>query len=246
MKGYSREESYALFEEAMHNLISANFILTAKPIGDLLKFVVYNEIIQSFVTECNKSINYDSSLRAAIRKENGRYYFTLPKSNRAIIALVINLLYDFDKGNQSLDSFISGFYPASDLKQSYNQFSDAVLIPFRDAFKQAFLFDNNLIESPEEKDSDKLYSKINPAAVDQIGSAVHLLRTDFLADNKLDEALREDYTLIADGLYESLEKGDARLAKAIWAALKYTIGCEKRYAKRYKELENILKMYAIL
>ncbi len=246
MRGYSREESYSLFEEAMSNLINTNFILTAKPIADILKFIVYNEIIQSFISECNKSINYDSSLRAAISKENGRYYFTLPKSNRAIIALVVNLLYDFDKGNQSLDSFISGFFPATDLKQSYNMFADAVLVPFRDAFKQAFLFDNSVIEPLEDKDNDKLYSKINPAAVEQIGSIIHFLRTDFLADNRLSEELREDYTLIADGLYESLEKGDARLAKPLWVALKNTIGREKRYLKRCKELESILKLYAVI
>ncbi len=245
MKGYSREESYALFEEAMHNLISANFILTAKPISDLLKFIVYNEIIQSFVSECNRSINYDSALRAAIRKENGKYQFSLPKSNRAVVALAVNLLYDFDKGNQSLDSFISGFYPASDLKQSYNLFCQSVLIPFRDAFKQAFLFDTNLTET-QDPENDKIFSKVNPAAVDQIGSIVNLLRTDFLADNRLSTTEREDFTLIADGLYESLEKGDTRLAAAIWAALRYTVGREKRYAKRCKEIDAVLKMYAIL
>lgn len=245
MKGYSREDSYALFEEAINNLISANFILTAKPIGDLLKFIVYNEIMQSFVSECNRSINYDSALRSAISKNNGKYTFTLPKSNRAQTALVINLLYDFDKGNQSLDSFISGFFPATDLKQSYNLFCDAVLIPFRDAFKQAFLFDTDLTES-QDPDNDKVYSKVNPAAVDQIASVVNLLRTDFLADNKLTSPEREKYTLIVDGLYEALEKGETRLATAIFAALGYIIGGEKRYSKRYKELENILKMYAII
>ncbi|NCA67164.1 MAG: hypothetical protein EOM87_03765 [Clostridia bacterium] len=245
MKGYSREESYALFEEAMHNLTTANFILTAKPISDLLKFIVYNEIMQSFVSECNRSINYDSALRSAIRKENGKYYFTLPKSNRAIVALTVNLMYDFDKGNQSLDAFISGFYPATDLKTSYTMFCDAVLIPFRDAFKQAFLFDNNLIEN-QDIENEKIYSKVNPAAVDQIGSLVHMLRTDFLADNKLNTAEREDYTLIADGLYEALEKGDTRLAAAVWAGMKYTIGSQKKYLKRFRELESVLKMYTII
>ncbi len=245
MRGYSKEEAYALFEEAVHNLINANYIMTAKPISELLKFVVYNELVQGFVRECNRSVNYDNLLKAAISKAEGKWVFALPQNNRAIITLVINLLYDFEKGNQSLDSFIANCYPATDLKASYNMFADEVLVPFRDAFRSAFLLQEDLSET-HDPENDKLYSKVNPAVIEQAAAAISVLRTDFLADNKLKAEERKDYTHLVDGLYEALEKGEARLASVIWTGISYILGTEKRYYKQYKDLENTLRTYAII
>ena len=136
----TKEDAYRLFDEAVTALTTTNFIITEKPITDLLRCLVYSDHLRLFIIDCKKGVDYEAELAAAVKEtEGGGYLFVLPKSNKKIIALVTGLLHDFDTGVRSLTSFIQNFWPNVDNNQRYRLFCDTVLLPYREAFRQSFI-----------------------------------------------------------------------------------------------------------
>ena len=142
VKIHTKEDAYRLFDEAVTALTTTNFIITEKPITDLLRCLVYSDYLRAFVIDCKKGVDYEAELAAAITETESGYAFHLPQSNKRIIALVTGLLHDFDTGARSLTSFIQNFYPTSDNNARYRLFCENVLLPYKKAFRQSFLCDN--------------------------------------------------------------------------------------------------------
>ncbi|MBQ9369971.1 MAG: hypothetical protein IJU10_02730 [Clostridia bacterium] len=239
----TKEDAFRLFDEAVKALINSNFIITQKPITDLLRCLVFSDKLQAFVSECLRGVDYEAELASAIAKTETGYAFILPKSNKRIIALVTGLLSDFDKGDRSLTTFIREFYPAPDNNQRYKLFCDNVLMPYHRAFRQSFLYD---IDNADTAYGDEGAKVIGEAALEQAAGILSALRTIFLGDNKLSEKKRADLIYLTDGLYYSLEKGDARIIKTVWTGMKLALAGIKKAEKKFSELTEFLALYALL
>ncbi|HAE88477.1 MAG TPA: hypothetical protein DCG79_01240, partial [Clostridiales bacterium] len=149
VKIHTKEDAYRLFDEAVTALTTTNFIITEKPITDLLRCLIYSDLLRAFVTDCKKGVDYESELAAAVQETESGYAFVLPKSNKRVIALVTGLLHDFDTGARSLTSFIQSFWPGVDNNTKYRLFCENVLLPYKKAFRQSFLSDIDDIEQVE-------------------------------------------------------------------------------------------------
>jgi len=239
----TKEDAFRLFDEAVKALTNSNFIITQKPITDLLRCLVFSDKLQTFVSECLRGVDYETELANAISKTETGYAFTLPRSNKRIIALVTGLLSDFDKGDRSLTTFIREFYPAPDNNQRYKLFCDNVLVPYHRAFRQSFLYD---IDNADASSGDESTGAISEPALEQAAGLLSALRTIFLGDNKLSEKKREDLIYLTDGLYYSLEKGDARIIKTVWTGLKLALTGYKKADRKFSDLTEFLALYALL
>ena len=239
----TKEDAFRLFDEAVKALINSNFIITQKPITDLLRCLVFSDKLQAFVSECLRGVDYEAELVSAVVKTETGYAFILPKSNKRIIALVTGLLSDFDKGDRSLTTFIREFYPAPDNNQRYKLFCDSVLMPYHRAFRQSFLYD---IDNADTSYGEEAAKVISEPALEQAAGILSALRTIFLGDNKLSEKKRADLIYLTDGLYYSLEKGDPRIIKTIWTGMKLSLTGVKKAEKKFSELTEFLALYALL
>ena len=239
----TKEDAFRLFDEAVKALINSNFIITQKPITDLLRCLVFSDKLQIFVTECLRGVDYEAELTNAVVKTESGYAFVLPKSNKRIIALVTGLLSDFDKGDRSLTTFIREFYPANDNNQRYKQFCDSVLVPYHRAFRQSFLYDIDNSDTAYGEDSATF---IGEPALEQAAGILASLRTVFLGDNKLSEEKRNDLIFLTDGMYYSLEKGDPRLIKTVWTGMKLALSGIKKAEKKFSDLTEFLALYTLL
>jgi len=239
----TKEDAFRLFDEAVKALCNSNFIITQKPITDLLRCLIFSDKLQAFVSECLRGVNYEAELTNAISKTEMGYVFTLPKSNKRIIALVTGLLSDFDKGDRSLTTFIREFYSAPDNNQRYKMFCDNVLMPYHRAFRQSFLYDIDNTDTMSGEDSVNIISE---PALEQAAGILSALRTVFLGDNKLSEKKREDLIYLTDGLYYSLEKGDRRIIKTVWTGLKLALTGYKKADRKFSDLTEFLALYALL
>ena len=137
----TKEDAFRLFDEAVKALIDSNFIITQKPITDLLRCLIFSDKLHAFVSDCVKGVNYEEEFEKAVSETEYGSSFTLPQSNKRIIALVTGLLSDFDNGKRSLTGFLREFYPSNDNNRKYKMFCESVLIPYHAAFRQSFLYD---------------------------------------------------------------------------------------------------------
>ena len=243
VKIHTKEDAFRLFDEAVTALINSNFIITQKPITDLLRCLIFSEQLRAFVTDCKKGVDYEAELTAAVGQNEAGYVFLLPKSNKRIIALVTGLLRDFDTGTRSLTSFMRDFCPADDNNARYKLFCENVLLPYKKAFRQSFLYD---IDTAEHGAEPERRAVIGETVLESAAPLFASLRTVFLGDNKLSQKKREDLIYLTDGLYYALEKGDVRMIKTVWTGLKFALAGYKKAERKFSDISEFLALYALI
>jgi len=243
VKIHTKEDAYRLFDEAVSAVIGSKFIVTQKPITDLLRCLMYNEQLRTFLTECKKGVDYEGELNGAVVQTETGFAFVLPKGNKRVIALVTGMLRDFATEQRSVTVFLNDFYPdASDNHERYRLFCENVLEPYRDAFRQSFLYD---IDDPA-RGSEEERVEIADAVIEGSAPLFAALRTVFLGDNKLSTKKRDDLIYLTDGLYYALEKGDARIVKTVWTALKLVLADYKKAERKFSDITEFLALYALI
>ena len=242
VKIHTKEDAYRLFDEAVTALTTTNFIITEKPITDLLRCLIYSDLLRAFVTDCKKGVDYESELAAAVRETESGYAFVLPKSNKRVIALVTGLLHDFDTGARSLTSFIQSFWPGVDNNTKYRLFCENILLPYKKSFRQSFLSD---IDDMEQAEADNTVT-ISDSVLESAAPLFAALRTVFVEDNKLSQKKREDLTALTDGLFYALEKGNAKIIKTVWIGLKLALDGNKKAERKFSDISEFLALYALI
>ena len=240
---HTKEDAFRLFDEAVTALIHSKFIVTQKPITDLLRCLVFNDQLHAFIADCKKGVDYEAEFNAAIQETEMGYTFVLPKGNKRIIALVTGMLRDFDMRTMSMTSFLHEFYPVSDNHESYKLFCENVLEPYRDAFRQSFLYD---VEGSASNDREEEHVKIGDAVIEGAAPLFAALRTVFQGDNKLPSKKRDDLLFLTDGLYYALDKGDARIVKIVWTGLKLALDGYKKAERKFSDITEFLALYALI
>ena len=243
VKIHTKEDAFRLFDEAVTALINSNFIITQKPITDLLRCLIFSEQLRAFITDCKKGVDYETELNAAVQQNETGYAFILPKSNKRIIALVTGLLRDFDMGTRSLTSFMRDFCPAQDNGDRYKIFCDNILIPYKKAFRQSFLYD---IDSTGQASEPEQRARIDETVLESGAPLFAALRTVFLGDNKLTQKKRDDLIFLTDGLYYALEKGDLKMIKTVWTGLKLVLAGYKKAERKFSDISEFLALYALI
>ena len=242
VKIHTKEDAYRLFDEAVTALTTTNFIITEKPITDLLRCLIYSDLLRAFVTDCKKGVDYESELAAAVRETESGYAFVLPKSNKRVIALVTGLLHDFDTGARSLTSFIQSFWPGVDNNTKYRLFCENILLPYKKSFRQSFLSD---IDDMEQAEADNTVT-ISDSVLESAAPLFAALRTVFVEDNKLSQKKREDLTALTDGLFYALEKGNSKIIKTVWIGLKLALDGNKKAERKFSDISEFLALYALI
>lgn len=239
----TKEDAFRLFDEAVKSLTSSNYILTQKPITDLLKCLMLTPLLRDFINDCCTGVDYRTLLNNAISNEGGFYVFTPPKGNKKIIALVTGILNAFDKGEMSLTTFIKTLFPNASLATSYQLFCDSVISVYYQAFRQSFLFS---IDAADQLATAEENPTVASTVLEQVFTLLADLRTVFISDNKLSSEKRCDLVSLVDGLYYSLEKGDRRFIKIAWTGLKLAISGYKKADRRFDSITDVLNLYALL
>ena len=243
VKIHTKEDAFRLFDEAVTALTTTNFIITEKPITDLLRCLIYSDLLRTFVTDCKKGVDYESELAAAVRETESGYAFVLPKSNKRVIALVTGLLHDFDTGARSLTSFIQNFWPDVDNNMRYRLFCEEIILPYKEAFRQSFLMEGGEAEAASEAEER---ITISDSVIENAAPLFAALRTVFVEDNKLSDRRRESLIEVTDGLFYALEKGNLRIIKTIWIALQLALEGNKKAQRKLSDISDFFALYILI
>lgn len=241
----SKEETYALFDLACNQIAESNLIMTQPPLVNLMKLIAYNESIRGCIGECYRSINYEETLKQVLIKvDEGHYRFNLPSGNRALIAVVSKLLYEFMTGEQSLENVIRSVYYDMDLRDAFTCFCEEVLLPFKEAFKEVFLTKPN--EEDEEPYADTSVALINNAVIAEVAAVAGDIRSELVGDNRLTAEQRTQYIALIDGLCEVLESDLPKLVIPSWLGIQFAFGSAKKCTANIARLKSVLEDYMLI
>ena len=127
------KSSTALWINKCNALASSKFLFCKRFINDLLRLVAFDKEIFAVAQDAIKSFNYETEFDSSIVIINNREALQLPRNNKRIVALVLNILRDFDKNSSTICPFLERFFPSASPNASFEIFAKDVIVPFRDA-----------------------------------------------------------------------------------------------------------------
>ena len=238
MANESLKQAYTGFVSRCNDLSKGRFIMAGNAIKSLLRYLASNPSLMGYIAKCNTGVDYKKEFQAAVVGNS----FKLPPSSRGVVALVTGLLYEFDRGTQSLHKFLKTFFRSDDIDQSFKMFCNSVITAYVLAFK------NVLDEKDDEKaarfgEGDFVVQDIvKENVVPYITSLTELV----VSDERLSDETRDDYVTMLEGLYYAFEIASAKMDKVVWLGLRSVM---EGYRNAYSYLDGmqaLMQAYALI
>ena len=242
MNVLSREDSYLLLEDTCRQIVESNAIMVQQPLVNLMKLIAYNAAIEGCVMACYRGINYPVLLAKCQRLDDSGYHFVLPDTNRAVVALVSKLLYDFCMGTQNLQTFTGKIYPQCDVRTGFVRFCEDIIMPYKEAFREVLL---NQVDESEEEAEQQTVAGINSVIVAEIGSIAGDIRSELMGDNHIKQDVRMELIALIDGLCEVVESDLPKLVLPSWLGIRYAFGAQRKCQSSLARLKKTLQDYLL-
>ena len=240
------KSSTALLINKCNSLASSKFLLCKRYINDLLRLVAFDKEIFAIAQDCIKSYNYSEEFDSSVVIINNRETLQLPKNRKRIVALVLNILRDFDKDSSTICPFLERFYASSSPNASFELFVNDLIIPFREAIIS--LLEDDVEEFAEEPvdETANVVETVPEGALHSIDNIVRNIHTRLANIADIDPQLRADYDAIADGFYYTMTTRDVRLIRPMFLGFKYSLSDYKPISRDVKDAEAALKLFLII
>lgn len=240
-------DSLTKFNGAINAFYDSRLIIVDKVISGFLSTVVDTPDLIELVSDCAKTSNFRLEFNNAVTVDkNGNPLFRLPHNPRHTVALVVGLLFEFDKKSMSMVEFVTKFYPAESSHDSYLAFLDNVMTPFADAFLKLLVGDRS-IETIADNATDRSVPKVlNEKAREDCDYWVRMLMDAVIAANGVSDELREDSITMIKGMLYALDTGNPIIIKLVWIGMRNTLNIGNIGNRELNEIEAILVSYFII
>lgn len=232
------KQAYTGLVARCNDLAKGRFIMAGNAIKGLLRYLASNPSLMGYVAKCNTGVDYKQEFQAAVVGNS----FKLPPSSRGVVALVTGLLYEFDRGTQSLHKFLKTFFRSDDIDQSFRMFCNSVITAYVLAFK-------NVLDDKEEEKTARfgegdfvVQDIVKENVVPYITSLTELVASD----ERLSDETRDDYITMLEGLYYAFEIASAKMVKVVWLGLRSVM---EGYRNAYSYLDGmqaLMQAYALI
>ncbi|MEG1509557.1 MAG: hypothetical protein RR454_03770 [Clostridia bacterium] len=233
-------ELYQYFVKLCNNIVNGKYLLSGDRISQLLQFIASSKEMTDYVAFCNKGVNYKTELAQAMADDK---IFKLPISNKKIVALVTGLLFDFDRGNIHINTFMNEYFSADDHNEAFTAMCYAVIVPYYKAFKDMLLEETPFEEKVEDKEKVKMLDEV---VKEQLMPYVTSLAKIVAEDLKLDEVKKQEYLQIIEGMEYVINNNDVKLIKAMFIGLKNVLNTYKPSFSNLKAMVLIFKNYSLI
>ena len=116
---------------ALEDVRDSNLIFVDKKLRAVLKCLAYYDEFRTVLAYCNKNFDYEQEKRKALTKVGDSNILRLPKNQKTLVALVSNMLVEFDAGVMDVLSFSAMFFPSETKQESFDEFCVKLLEPFK-------------------------------------------------------------------------------------------------------------------
>lgn len=225
---------------AVEDLQRSNLIFVDRKIKPLLKCLAYYPEFRKVLALCNQGFDYDAEKRKAFAKLGDSDIFRLPKNPKTLVALISNMLVEFDAGSMDVVAFSSRFFPTETKQASFEQFCARVVEPFK-------LTLVSLVVDGVEEDVQTVERTVEFASSGLQQQTEYLLVAIYNAmqDAQMDDADRQDYMIMLEGFAAALDARDSLMIKAVWLGLKKALSAQKLCAKEIEKVNDTLRLYLV-
>ncbi len=225
---------------ALEDVRNANLIFVDKKLRNVLKCLAYYEEFRTVLAYCNKNFDYESEKRRALTTLGDSNILRLPKNQKTLVALVANMLVEFDAGVLDILSFSTSFFPAETKQESF----DTLCVKLLEPFKLAIV--NYVVEGIHEE-APEISHKVEFAPTGLMEQVEYLLvnmaKAVQLADLSDDE--RRDLSVMLEGFSVALDARDSLMIKAIWLGLKRSLAEDNLCEKEIEKVDETLRLYLV-
>lgn len=204
----------------------------------VLKCLAYYEEFKSVLARCNQGFDFNAEMSKACVSIGEENYFRLPEGKKEIVALVANLLMEFDR--VSMLTFLHMFFPAKTETESFDFFMQGVVEPFKLALVDLVV--NGIEETPKVVERTVEFAS---AGVQQ--QAEHLIRDVYYVINSasIDDELRSNLSVMLEGFAAALDARDSLMIRAIWLGFKGALEAARLCKKEVAQIDEVLRQYLL-
>lgn len=239
-------DSLIKFNDAINAFYNSRLIIVDKVISGFLSTIVGTPELIELVSDSAKTSNFRLEYNNAVGVDrNGNPVFRLPHNPRHLVALVVGLLFEFDKKTISIVEFVAKFYPAEASHDSYLTFLDAIITPFAEAFRKLLTGDKT-VETIADNANDAPRRALDEKAREECDYWVRMLMDAVIASNNISDELRLDSVTMIKGMLYALDTGNPIIIKLVWIGMRNTLNIGNIGGRALNEIETILANYAII
>lgn len=239
MKQVSMEElsKISAFISSCNDMINGKFILADIKINKILKMIASSDELYRYTTSCLVDFDFAKELhRAEVKNRFNGGEFVLPEEDSKIVAMVFNLLVSFNTKQIDFYVFIRENFSSITSGNEYNNFSKAVLVPFRNIIAKEFGLstdekqNNEQFEQPKQEEENlEQQNEIpleepqeqkpeEPTKWTELVSNVNSLLDAILTDRKIKPDLKDGLVYLLKTVKHSIEYEDIQVISALLSA----------------------------
>ncbi len=232
------QQVYSGLAARCNKMKEGKYLMSTGTMTSLLRYITSQPALMNCLERCNYGFRYATELETATAGN----IFKLPLGSKKVVALVTGLLFEMVRGTINFHNFIKKYYRAATVDMSFDLFVGSVVMPYLMAFR-------NVLEGTAEEDSaadDDDDTAVGAGVKEQLLPLIMQFTEAVAADNSITDEAREDFYVMLEGLYYSLELSRAKMVKAMFLGLSSVMQDYKNGAAYIRAIRNILTEYAII
>ena len=225
---------------AVEDLQSSNLIFIDRKLKPLLKCLAYYPEFRTVLSYCNQGFDYDAEKRKAFAKLGDSDVFRMPKNPKTIVALVSNMLVEFDAGSMDIVTFSSRFFPTETKQASFEQCCAKVVEPFKLALVSLVI--DGIEEEPKAVERTVEFAS---SGLHQQTEYLIVAMYNNLQEAAMEEEERAEFMVMLEGFAAALDTRDSLMIKAVWTGLKKALNAKKLCQKEVEKTNDVLRLYLV-
>lgn len=232
------QQVYSGLAARCNKMKEGKYLMSTGTMTSLLRYITSQPALMNCLERCNYGFRYATELETATAGN----IFKLPLGSKKVVALVTGLLFEMVRGTINFHNFIKKYYRAATVDMSFDLFVGSVVMPYLMAFR-------NVLEGTAEEDSaadDDDDTAVGAGVKEQLLPLIMQFTEAVAADNSITDEAREDFYVMLEGLYYSLELSRAKMVKAMFLGLSSVMQDYKNGAAYIRAIRTVLVEYAIV
>jgi len=226
---------------ALDELQNSNLIFVDQRLRTVLKCLAYYKEFRDVLSYCNTNFDYETEKHRMFGKIGDTYVFRLPKSQKNLVALVSQMLVEFDAGTLDIVEFAGKYFPNDNKQDSYQECYVKLIEPFKYAIVKYVtegindngpVVDRNIEFAPEGLHQQTEYLLVNMVKSVQ--------------ESQLSQEERDDFSIMLEGFASALDSRDSLMIKSIWIGLSKALNSKNLCQTDVDKVNETLKLYLVI
>lgn len=236
-----KDEGIEALVTVLDDMQGASLIMTDKKIRSLLKCLAYYDEFRVVLEYCSNGFDYAAEKKKALQRVGEYHVLRLPKNPTTLVALVTNMLVEFDEGKADFLSFCSEFFPADTKQASFEKCFQGFMEPFKLALV-GLVVDGVKEETPLVERT----VEFAPNGLQEQTEYLLVAMVRAVDESRLAENDRKDLLLMLEGFSAALDSRDTLMIKSVWLGIKKTLASFKLCAGEIAKTDELLRLYLLV